>query len=491
MSESGYRNKRTYHLADMQPTMTSFSTVALIIAKSEANVFLDKINNEQRGVISFTLRDSKRDIANCKCWGSRACVDEYVDMLQIGDVVDIVGAKVMAIAPPNKPGTSEQQRYHPRGTLPYALVVNEGQGHLVKHSVDDAAVVQPLLQLIHLSHKPLSAVLKLSDVRCAAPGAETRPAVYVDLLVAVATMRPVRELKRKVARLGSGLLQCLELVVIDTSYADGMVFTLWHKDWIRRARHWQPRKTILHLIDVRLSHSQFYGCPVLSHASCTLIYEQPQPQSAECQALLAFAASTPLKSFDMFAQIDVEQLPAAEHIQTQMSVRQIYARAEGELQDATSDQFTAVLYAMVSKFDIDGLATSINKKCKSCQRLIPNSRNDCDNESCLLEFSLCYSGPRFEYFFNINVHLSDQTGTLVETRLSGGVAEHLLGLKADAFQLLSERRKTELKWRFLLKYFEVKLLIRKPTAMRKDLAVIIVDMELIQLDRLIEKITVF
>lgn len=61
--------------------------------------------------------------------------------------------------------------------------------------------------------------------------------------------------------------------------------------------------------------------------------------------------------------------PSAEHIQTQMSVRQIYTRAEGELQDATSDQFTAVLYAMVSKFDIDGLATSINKK----WQVVPNS----------------------------------------------------------------------------------------------------------------------
>lgn len=312
MNESGYRNNRKYRLADMQPTMTSFSTVALIIAKSEPNVFLDKINNEQRGVISFTLRDSKRDIANCKCWGTRACVDEYVNMLQIGDVVDIMNAKVMALSTPHVLGAIEQHRYQPRGTLSCALVVNEGQGHLLKHSIDDTAVVQPLLQLIHLSHKPLSAVLKLSDVRCAAPGAEQRPAVYVDLLVVVATVRPVRELKRKVARLGNGLLQCLELVVIDDSCADGMVFTLWHKDWIRRAQHWQPRKTILHLIDVRLSHSQFYGCPVLSHASCTLIYEQPQLHSPECQALLAFAASTPLKSFDMFAQIDMEQLPAGE-----------------------------------------------------------------------------------------------------------------------------------------------------------------------------------
>lgn len=45
-----------------------------------------------------------------------------------------------------------------------------------------------------------------------------------------------------------------------------------------------------------------------------------------------------------------------------MSVRQIYERSEGNLQDVTTEQFTAVLYAMVSKFDIDGLATSISKK---------------------------------------------------------------------------------------------------------------------------------
>lgn len=108
-----------------------------------------------------------------------------------------------------------------------------------------------------------------------------------------------------------------------------------------------------------------------------------------------------------------------------------------------------------------------------------------------MEFSLNYSGSRIEHFFNINIQLSDQTGTLVETRLSGIVADQLLGLNANAFQRLSERKKTELKWRFLLKYFEVKLLIKKPAAMRKNLTVIVVDMELVQLEQLIQKLSVF
>lgn len=45
-----------------------------------------------------------------------------------------------------------------------------------------------------------------------------------------------------------------------------------------------------------------------------------------------------------------------------MTVRQIYARAEGELQDASKDQFTAVLYGMVSKFDLDGFISHISRK---------------------------------------------------------------------------------------------------------------------------------
>ncbi|XP_062139998.1 protein hold'em [Drosophila sulfurigaster albostrigata] len=493
MSASKFKTTKHLHLIDMHPTMTNFSTVALIIAKSEPHIFLDKLSSEKRGVINFTLRDTKRHIANCKCWSSEASVHEYNAMLQMGDVVDIVGAKVMAITPPLLPSHNgfTENRYQPSGTLSCALVVNEGHGYLVKHSSDDQATLQALLQLCGQSHKALSTALKLRDVRCVMPGGEQRPAAFVDLFVAVATMPPVRELKRKQPRNGSTLLQCLELVVIDTSCASGMMLTLWHVNWIRRAQRWQAGKTLLHLIDVRVAHSQFHGCSVLSHASCTLIYENPEPTSPEAQALLAFAAKTPLNSFELCAQSDVENLPPAAEIQTQMTVRQIYARAEGELQDSTSEHFTAVLYAMVSKFDIDGLGTSINKKCKSCRRLIPSNRSECDNEHCQLEFSLEYSGARAEKFFNINIHLSDHTGTLVETRLSGGVANQLLGLNADAFELLSDRKKTELKWRFLLKHFEVKLLIKKPTPVRKNLTIIVVDMELTELEQIIQKLAAF
>ncbi|ALC48614.1 hdm [Drosophila busckii] len=485
MFKTGYKSKNTLRLVEMCPTMTSFSTVVLIISKSKSNIFLDKLSHDQRGVITFTVRDSKQDITHCKCWGSKASVDEYQAMLQIGDVVDIVGAKVMALMPP----AAGDQRYQPRGTLNCALVVNDGHGYVVKHKPDDVQTIERLRQLAQHPHKPLSSTLRLADVRCAVPGA---PAAYVDLLVVLAAARPVRELKRKTpGRQDNSLLHCLELLVSDASCPEGMILSLWHADWIRRAQRWRPRQTLLHLIDVRVAHSTYQGCPVLSYTSCTLIYEQPLPQSPECQQLLAFATNMPLPSFDMPGPTNVDQLPAAHEIQVPMTVRQIYARAEGELQSSTSEQFTAVLYAMVTKFDIDGFSSCFSKKCKYCQRLMPQNSSECSNELCLLEFSLNCSGARYDYFFNINIQFSDQTGSLVETRLSGGIAEQLLGVSANAFQQLSEQRKSQLKWRFLLKYFETKLFIRKPNALRKQLTLSVVDMQLVQLDQLIDKIAAF
>lgn len=63
----------------------------------------------------------------------------------------------------------------------------------------------------------------------------------------------------------------------------------------------------------------------------------------------------------------------ADDIQTQMTVRQIYARAEGELQDTSREHFTAVLYAMVTKFDIDGLTNCISRKWQVAGLVVANA----------------------------------------------------------------------------------------------------------------------
>ncbi|XP_017034775.1 protein hold'em [Drosophila kikkawai] len=479
------------HLADMQPTMTHFSTVALIVSKSSPNFFYDKMSGTERGVLTLTIRDSPLHLTNCKCWGQRACVEEYSAMLQIGLVVDIVGAKVMSHAKVSL--ADQQQRYQPQGTISCVLVVNEGSGYLVRHDNDDSAPVLALQQLLHLPLKPLGSALKLADVRSGLIGGGGASA-FVDLLVVVAAVRPVREIKRK-HQVASGKTQdplhCLETVVIDASYPEGMLFSIWQADWIRRAQRWQPRHTVLHLVDVRVSHSDYHRCPVLSHSNGTLVCEDPQAAGLDCSRLLAFAATQPVKSFDGYAHTELDNLPTAASIRSQMTVRQIYSRAEGELQDASQDQFTAVLYGMVTKLDLDGFVPNISRKCTVCQRPIPRGLEDCATEACHIEFLLGNDGPRTNRYFNINIHFSDQTGSLLEAHLAGNPAERILGLEADNFDQLTEREKSNLKWRFLLKYFEARLLVKKPAGMRRNLVVVVVDMQAIPLAKLVENMTVF
>ncbi|XP_016997622.2 protein hold'em [Drosophila takahashii] len=472
-------------LAEMQPTMTHFAAVALIVSKSSPNIFYDKMSGTERGCLTLTIRDSPNHLTNCKLWGQRACVDEYAAMLQIGHVVDIVGAKVMTI-PKVPPG---ERRYQPQATLPCALVVNEGSGYVVRHDGNDSdGRMKYLAQLLHHPVQPLGAVLKLSDVRLGLGNPEQMVPAHVNLLVVVATVRPVRRIKRKLTQ---EALQCLEVIVFDASYPEGMLLSIWQPDWIRRAQQWEPRGTVLHLVDVRVSYSDFHRCPVLAHSNCTLICEQPQAAGEDCRLLLAFAATVPPQSFDGSAQAELDNLPAASSIQAQMTVRQLYSRAEGELQEASAIQFTAVLFGMVTKFDLDGLACHVNRKCTVCLRLIPKNREDCAGEACQMEFVLGSNGPRYTSHFNINIHLTDQTGTLIETRLAGGPAERILGIRAEDFEQLAEGDKSQLKWRFLLKYFEARLLVKKPAGMRKNLVVVVVDMQTIPLETLVEKLAIF
>ena len=108
-----------------------------------------------------------------------------------------------------------------------------------------------------------------------------------------------------------------------------------------------------------------------------------------------------------------------------------------------------------------------------------------------MAFSLNYSGECFEYFFNIKVHLSDQTGTLIEARLAHQTAECLLKIKPAQYLQLNDKELEKLKWSFLLDYYEVKLFIKKPNMLRKKLLVIIVDMRPIDIQELSKYISAF
>ncbi|XP_037939155.1 protein hold'em [Teleopsis dalmanni] len=451
--------------------------------KSEPKFFFTKQFPECRGVILFTVRDSEIHFVNCKCWGSKEKVEYYNDNIKIGDIVDVISPKIVCQLNTTQQ-TVTSMRFHPFTTLPFLFVLNENESYINKHE-HTSFFYEELHKLKNVSHKPLNSCLKLSDLQFLVN--KNRPHdQFIDLLVVVAALRSVKKFKS--SRTGQ-LLQCLEVAVVDASNISGFLLTVWHNEWIQRAQQlWKARKTILHLVDIKVSYSNFYKNTTLNITSCSLIYENPQ--GTEADQLQKFALTAPANHFDLFAQIDNRNLPDPNNIINQMTVKQIYARTEGDLADKT-DEFTAVLYAMVTRFDIDGQSIIISKKCKACHRLLSSAAVECESDQCQLPFSLNYNSEKYEYFFNIPMHLSDHTGTLLEARLSGQIAENILGVDTLQFKNMDDKQKEILKWRFLMSHVEAKLLVKKPTALRKNLAIVIVDLKKISLETVSEKIVVF
>ncbi|XP_054735170.1 protein hold'em [Anastrepha obliqua] len=456
---------------------------AIVLTKTTPNSFLKRGSPEYRGVISFTLRDSKRHIINCKVWGTKEQVAEYNRKVKIYDVIDVIAPSVVPTLIYEKSTLANNVRFQPLPTVPFTLVLNDGQGRLDKHDYRDMNALCDLHNLRRVPHKPLCSALKLQDVRCSMK--ENNSEQFVDLLVLVAAHRPIKEVRSK--RSGE-VLHCLELIVIDGSYADGVVLSICQSDWIQRAQqYWESMRTVLHLIEVKLGYSEFYKSTTLSFTGRTLAYENPIGE--EVDALMKFAETASSKSWDSLA-FTINNMPDGNQITTQMTVKQVYARAEGHLKDDT-EQFTAVLYAMLTHFDFDGTGQVLSRRCKSCTALLTRNQTICQSTRCQLAFSLNHDGEKFEYFFNINVQFSDHTGTLLEARLSGAIAERVLLLTAQEYQTLGDQQKEEYKWKYLMNHFEVKLIVRKASAVRRQMSVLVVDMKAVEIPELAAKMCVF
>lgn len=295
-------------IAELNAELKNALITAIVLTKTTPNMFLARDSHEFRGVMSFTLRDSKRHIINCKVWGTKELVTEYNRKFKIYDIIDVITPCIVPTLVYDKSTLADNVRFEPLPTVPFLLVLNEGQGRLDNNNHRDMDVFRELHNLRRVPHKPLCSVLKLQDVRCGMQESSVKEQ-FVDLLVLVAAQRPVKEVRSK--RSGEAL-SCLELIVIDSSYSDGVILTIWQVDWIQRAQqYWEGMHTVLHLIEVKLSYSEFYKSTTLSFTGRTLAYENPIDQ--EVNALMQFATTVASKPWDSLAytlnnQVDGRQM---------------------------------------------------------------------------------------------------------------------------------------------------------------------------------------
>lgn len=81
------------HLNNLNINLKNAFIIGIVIAKNSPKIFgAKKKNGDQRGVMSFTLRDSKVDTINCDVWGSEYFIITFYERFLVGDV----GKKILS-----------------------------------------------------------------------------------------------------------------------------------------------------------------------------------------------------------------------------------------------------------------------------------------------------------------------------------------------------------------------------------------------------------
>ncbi|XP_025203366.1 meiosis-specific with OB domain-containing protein-like [Melanaphis sacchari] len=69
------------------PGTTNILVVGIIIAKQNPRVIISKIDNKEKSVFSFTVRDSPENMVNVSVWGSNDYTKRLYNDFKIGDLI--------------------------------------------------------------------------------------------------------------------------------------------------------------------------------------------------------------------------------------------------------------------------------------------------------------------------------------------------------------------------------------------------------------------
>lgn len=171
-------------------------------------------------------------------------------------------------------------------------------------------------------------------------------------------------------------------------------------------------------------------------------------------------------------------------------VRHLYEL--GQTENANEEQITAVLYAVITKYDIDGSSQSrvVKKRCINCNRYVPLQNEFCDNEECEFGYLEDTLSDKFDYYYDIHISLSDHSGT-IHCRILKEYAEKLIGCPAKDFLNLDERRKTEIKLKLMMERCRVKVVLRRKSVLRSSMTIIVLECVVATFEEVARKITVY
>ncbi|GAB1864364.1 Meiosis-specific with OB domain-containing protein isoform X1 [Camponotus japonicus] len=433
-------------IKSLQEGIPNTFIIGIIIHSANVKTFTAtqaKFNRGERSVWTFTLRDTEEDFINVTVWGSTEFVKKISSTFNIGSVVEVISAKIMKRQPNDK-----NELFVPSTSSPFTLIVNEGTALIHNHDAPTREQYKNLLM------RPVKSVTFAKNLKDVLDNIDALCDHSVDLLVVVTFIGDTRNIITRNGR----ALTCRSFEVTDGSTDNTVSLILWDKDWVERSALWEPKQTILFLVDVRIAYDEYKKKMALSISRRTLIIECPDvPQAASIINAIQHYDPDSICS-DSFT------IPNPNTITTVMTIQQITEKLQKKSNmEGERFQFATIVKASVTEMNLDGsLKDVISIKCALCKKIVPDVKESCMNLNCPSGNGI--QAPLNTVKFNIKINLKDDTGYLIGCRLTGDIAERVVGCTVDEFQAMTVEERAKLKWLYLLEECNIRLHIIGPTS---------------------------
>lgn len=235
---------------------------------------------------------------------------------------------------------------------------------------------------------------------------------------------------------------------------DAITMTVWHTGYHDRMDRWQPFETILHLVDVSASFSDFERTTSLTLTSRTIIIENPtnSTRSMELQVYLQMLSEHQL---DVLKQAHSTAAIDEASITEVYTVKRILDQLERDDHSGGTKGIAALVYGVITKF---GINSAIVKCCAHCNRFLTRDRDRCANETCNA-MAVTNGGPHYTDRIYMPVSFADHSGTL-NGRMMDEHAEHLLGYSGAELKLMPEEEIDSIYEQYILQRFAIKVIVK-------------------------------
>ncbi|XP_028395355.1 meiosis-specific with OB domain-containing protein-like [Dendronephthya gigantea] len=335
--QSNLTSERTF-LRDLSPGSTNKVLVGVVISKLSVHSFPDKKNpGSERYSLGFTIRDSPMDYVNVTCWGNGPFINDIAKSFKINDVVEIRNPQVSP-----KQASDYEQQWKPWTPSNVQLNVSETHSTVSLYSGWD---LNDMNVLLHTPVKENGDYCVIDDILTSG---QNLHGDHLNVLVAVKHVATPKDIMTK---RGKQVQKCDVQVFDETCHSFPML--IWDENIIEMAVSWIPGETVLFIADLKIVYDDYKNAMSSVCDNRTIITVNPDTRQAH---QLYSYAQTP----EILNGLTMENngggkgfnLDGITDVYTIQQMKQCITKA-GEDNGRPSDDITGIVFAFLTKFNID------------------------------------------------------------------------------------------------------------------------------------------